>query len=117
MKVDCRWVNARLENYFCDRLDAEQVRLTLEHLQSCENCNREVQSLRNVDGLVQQLFRYRMSVAKSQHVSRRRIALPLSLAGAGVALASFLGLALWTRPEVPAPPVAVPPAAAPIQQT
>src|SRR5262249_24731385 len=116
MKADCRWVHARLEDYFTEKLDPQQRRLLSEHLESCESCTQEVESLRNVDAVVRQLFRHRMSVAQSPKPVRRRILAPLALAGAGIAVAAMLIIGLWRPQEVPAPPVAVAPAHAPIKE-
>jgi hypothetical protein len=120
MRIDCGWVSSKLENYFTDQLDAEQARLLAQHLESCEACNREIQSLHSVDDVVRQLFRRRLSVAQSSQRARRRVVLPLALSGAGLALASILMFAVWTHQRgAPATtPIAIvpPPAPQAIQQ-
>jgi len=115
MRIDCGWVSAKLEQYFTDQLDREQARLLAEHLESCENCHREVQSLHSVDDMVRQLFRRRLAVAQSPQLVHRRTLRPLALSGAGLALASVLTFAVWThQPNTPGPsPIALAPPAAP----
>src|SRR5690349_8270043 len=117
MKVDCRWLTANLENYFCEGLNGEELRLVTDHLQNCSSCRAEVQSLRNVDGLVQQLFKDRLMRARSSHRVARRLGLPFAFAGVAVAAALVLAFTLWPQHDVPPPRVAMQPAAASIERT
>jgi len=115
MKVDCQWLSANIENYFCERLSSEELRLTAEHLETCAACHQETQSLKDVDGLIKQLFDHRLVRARSHRLIRRGLALPLTFAGAGVTLAAVLAFALWT-PQDTAPPRVAPLSPPPIAQ-
>jgi hypothetical protein len=106
MKIDCQWLNTNLENYFCDRLSAEQIRLTAEHLEGCASCRKEVESLRNVDGVIKQLFSYRLSQAQSSpQPSRRRVGFSIAFASAAVAMILVFVFTFRSRPEAPPLPV------------
>jgi hypothetical protein len=87
MKVDCQWLSANLEAFFCDGLDAQQLQLASEHLKTCLSCRSEVQALRDVDPLVKQLLEFRMTKAfAGAHAPKRGLGFQLGLAGAAVAL-------------------------------
>ena len=111
MKIDCQWLNANLEAFFCETLGADELRQASEHLNTCENCRTEVQSLRDVDPLIKQLMEFRMAqVQAAVETPRRGFVLNpvrLGLAGIGLALAATLGFAVFlhqTRsPEVNLP--------------
>ena len=91
MKVDCQWLSANLEAYFCDSLDAQQLQMASDHLKTCLSCRSEVQALRDVDPLVKQLLEYRMmKAAAREHAPRRSPVFQLGLAGAAVALVGIL---------------------------
>jgi hypothetical protein len=91
MKVDCQWLNANLEAFFCDSLDADQLQLVSEHLRTCLSCRSEVQALRDVDPLVKQLLEYRtMKAVASAHAPRRSVGFRLGLAGAAAALVGIM---------------------------
>jgi hypothetical protein len=117
MKVDCQWLTAKLENYFCEGLNGEELRLATDHLQSCSACRAEVQSLRNVDGLVKQLFKDRLMRAQSSHRVARRLGLPLAFAGAAVAAVLVLSFTLWPQHDMGLPQASLQPPAAPIERT
>src|SRR5262245_24691941 len=104
MKPDCQWLTANLEAYFCEKLDDRQLRLVTEHLESCAACNQEVQSLRDVDHTLKQLFRHRLAQAQSPlrlaHPSRG-IAVRFGLPATGLILAVTLGFMLVPREPLP----------------
>ena len=111
---DCKWLRANLEAYFCEALDVGQMRLALEHVESCADCRREIQSLREIDPLVKQLFDHRMALAHSVQSPHPRRVFALALGGAGVVAAGVLAFALLQKPapqfltpdlRPPAPPL------------
>jgi len=91
MKVDCQWLSANLEAFFCDGLDAQKLQLASEHLKTCLSCRSEVQALRAVDPLVKELLEFRMAKAfAGAHAPKRSMVFQLGLAGAAVALVGVL---------------------------
>ena len=91
MKVDCQWFSTNLEAFFSESLDAQQLQLASEHLQSCLSCRSEVQALRDLDPLVQQVLKFRMSKAlAAAHAPKRSIPFQLGLAGAALAVMGIL---------------------------
>jgi len=91
MKVDCQWFSSKLEAFFCDSLDAQELRLASEHLKTCLSCRSEVQALRDMDPLVKRLLEFRMTKAiAGAHAPRRSLGFQLGLAGAAMALVSIL---------------------------
>jgi len=98
MKVDCQWFNANLEAFFCDSLDVQKSQLASEHLKTCLSCRNEVQSLREVDPLIRQLLKYRMTkVGAAARAPKRSFGFRLGLAGAAAALLGILILAVFLR--------------------
>src|SRR6266446_8004196 len=100
MKVDCQWLSANLENYFCDRVDGDAMHLVAQHLQNCSACRDEIQSLKNVDGLVKQVFHDRLARARSPQRVARRLGLPIAFAGAALAAGLVLTFTLWPQHDV-----------------
>ena len=91
MKVDCQWLSANLEAFFCDGLDAQQLQLASEHLRTCLSCRSEVQALHDVDPLVKELLKFRMAKAiAAAHAPQRSRVFQLGLAGAAAALLGVL---------------------------
>ena len=91
MKVDCQWFSTNLEAFFSDSLDAQQFQLASEHLKTCLSCRSEVQALRDMDPLVKQLLKYRMTKAlAAAHAPKRSAAFQLGLAGAALAIVGLL---------------------------
>jgi hypothetical protein len=104
---NCQWFNTRIEAYFSDDLNNEELHLCRSHLAACPACAQEVESLRNIDSRLRQVFQYRLRVAQEKpqhHGNHSRV---WKLAFAGVGLAAVV-LALTTvpllRPEPPGPP-------------
>ena len=60
MTIDCSWLNDNLEAYCCDRLSAEEQRRAKSHLETCETCSRELESIEAIDPLVRNLLQYRL---------------------------------------------------------
>ena len=56
---NCQWFNSRLEAYFSDDLSNEELQLCHLHLATCPACAQEVESLRNIDSGLRQVFQHR----------------------------------------------------------
>jgi hypothetical protein len=98
MKVDCQWFSSRLEAFFCESLDAQELQLASEHLKTCLTCRNEIQAIQDVDPLVKQLFEFRMAKAGAAgRAPRRSLGFQLGLASAGVAIAGILVFAVFLR--------------------
>jgi len=96
MKVDCQWFSTNLEAFFSDSLDAQQFQLASEHLKTCLSCRSEVQALRDMDPVVKQLLKYRMTKAlAASHAPKRSAAFQLGLAGAALAIVGVLGFVVF----------------------
>jgi hypothetical protein len=107
--MNCQWIDSRLEALFTDNLSREELEQCQAHLASCDECRRQVESLKNVDGLVRRVFLERTVVARQAagHNTRTRV-LKMSLAAASLAAAAVvLSIGLVFFQETPAPPVAV----------
>jgi hypothetical protein len=106
MKGDCQWFNSKIEGYFCDSLNPEELECAGEHLRSCLNCRNEVQALLAMDPLVKQLFEFRMEKAQA-HVGAvapgSGMWLRLGFLGATLSVAALLMFAVFShetqRPE------------------
>jgi hypothetical protein len=106
--TNCDWTNSKLEAYFCDTLTDEELRLFGGHLTTCEECSRQVESLKAVDPLVRGVMQRRLALAqRAVHHNGRPRVLRLGLSAVGLAAAAVL-LVLGMRflQETPAPPVA-----------
>lgn len=98
MKVDCQWLDANLEGYFCENLGVEELRLASEHLKTCLSCRNEVQALRDMDPLIKQVLDFRMTKARTAALApRRSLGFQIGLAGAGLALAAVLVFTVFVR--------------------
>jgi hypothetical protein len=108
MTTNCQWCQSKLEAYFSEELSQEDLGLFQSHLTSCSDCRREVQELKAIDPLVQQVLQRRLGQARlaGQWNTRPRV-WKVALAGSGIALAAVLGVGMLAlRPEAPAPPTA-----------
>src|SRR5215510_8833850 len=104
MSVDCQWVEKNLEAFFCDRLSESDSSLAQAHMDSCESCRKEAESLNAIDPMIKNHFRRELEIARRPRVLHKGRALGLSGAGA-VVVAAMLILAL----RIPqAPPVLAP---------
>jgi hypothetical protein len=96
MKVDCQWFSTNLEAFFCESLDAGQLQLASEHLKTCLSCRSEVQGLRDLDPIIQEVLKFRLSKANAAaHAPKRSIAFQFGLAGAVLALVGILVLVVF----------------------
>ena len=96
MKVDCQWFSTNLEAFFCESLDAQQLQLASEHLKTCLSCRSEVQGLRDLDPMIQEVLKLRLSKARAAaHAPKRSVAFQLGLAGAALALVGMLVLVVF----------------------
>lgn len=107
MMTNCEWFSSKLEAYFSETLDSEERQRCQAHVESCTDCRREVEALRNIDPLVQNVFRRRLTHAQvaaqaGPQNSLRRFA----LAGAGVLMAGILGIGFLMLHETPSPQLA-----------
>jgi hypothetical protein len=111
MTTNCDWCQSKLEAYFSEELSQADLRLFQSHLISCGNCSREVQELKAIDPLVQQVLQRRLGQARvaGQWNTRPRV-WKVALASSGIALAVVLGIGnLALRPEASAPSSAATP--------
>src|SRR5262245_34215462 len=112
--TNCDWFSSKLEAYFCDSLDADDLRAFQTHLAACAECRRQVESLKGLDKEVRQVFERRLRIAhQAAHADTRPRVLRVALAGAGLVVATtILGLGLTflqqsSNPAVPLEPPSV----------
>src|SRR5262245_9338019 len=100
MSVDCQWVEKNLEAFFCDRLSESDSSLARGHMDSCESCRKEAESLNAIDPIIKNYFRRELEIARRPRlVHKGRI---LGLSGAGAAVAAVALLLLVPRmPQIP----------------
>lgn len=111
MTTNCQWCQSKLEAYFSEELNQEDLGLFQGHLTSCGECRQQVQELRDIDPMVNQVLHRRLALARlaAQRNTGPRV-WRVALAGSGIALAAILGIGMLTlRQEVPAPVVATAP--------
>ena len=109
MTTNCEWCQSKLEAFFSEELSQADLGLFQAHLASCPTCSREVQELRNIDPLIQQVLQRRLAHARSagQWNTRPRV-WKVALAGSGIALMAVLGIGMLAlRKDPPVPMVAV----------
>jgi hypothetical protein len=102
-------MDSRFEAYCCDRLDDSEWRLAESHLKDCSQCREELAGLNAVDPLVKDVFRHRLSVARSPRAPQLRLRVFPVAATALAIIAVVTGL-VFIRPTVNAPelpPVAI----------
>lgn len=100
MNVDCHWITANLESFFCDRLSADEHRLARLHIETCTECRNEVEDLEAVDLQVKRYFQHQLSLAKTHRPRRSRLSLG-AVGAAGAVMAALIALAvLLQRPAV-----------------
>jgi len=104
MTINCDWFHTKIEAYFAETLNSEELQLCKAHLAACADCNREVEDLEKVDPLIQYSFKRRLATARlaTQRNTRPRV-IRLALAGATLALAAALGITALIRQETPEP--------------
>ena len=120
MNNDCQWIESKTESYFADSLSSDDRHRFETHLGSCTACAQTVESLKNVDTLVQGVFQHRVAIAnRAAHANTRPRVLKIALGGVGLAAAAALLLSVGVTflQQTPAPPTAlqVPPAAPELQ--
>src|SRR5689334_10662206 len=96
MTVDCKLINDNLEAYCSDKLSLDDTRRAKTHIDGCQECRSQIESLEAIDPLVKQLFERRMAIAQmpSAPAPRRRF-IPVT---AAVALASILAVVFLVKP-------------------
>jgi hypothetical protein len=107
MSLDCQWVEKNLEAFFCDRLSESDSRLARAHMDSCESCRKEAESLNAIDPMVKNYFQRELEIARRPRVFHKGRVLGLSGAGA-VVVAAMLILALRLQQTSPVLPSADP---------
>jgi hypothetical protein len=90
MNIDCHWVAANLESYFCDQLTTDERRLARSHIEKCADCRNEVEGLNRLDLHVKRYFKEQLALARSPQPQRSRLA----LGAAGIAVAALITLAV-----------------------
>ncbi len=115
MNVDCKWMDQRLEAFFCDTLDANENRVARTHVAQCSRCKETIEGIRSVDPLVATVFKQNLAIAG---MPPRRRPLPLigSVAAAAVAATVFIVLRLSPAPPLQPAPAPVPVASNPNPQ-
>lgn len=107
MTTNCQWCQSKLEAYFSEELNQEDLGLFQAHLAGCPTCTREVQELRDIDPMVRQLLQRRLAQARAagQWNTRPRV-WKVAFAGSGIALAAVLGIGMLAlRQEAPTPQI------------
>lgn len=111
MTTNCQWCQSKLEAYFSEELNQEDLGLFQGHLTSCGECRQQVQELRDIDPMVHQVLQRRRAVARlaAQRNTGPRV-WRVALAGSGIALAAIFGIGMLTlQQEAPAPFIAIVP--------
>jgi hypothetical protein len=106
MTTNCQWCQSKLETYFSEELNQEDLGLFQAHLASCPACSREVQELRDIDPMMRQLLKRRLAQARAagQWNTRPRV-WKVALAGSGIALAAVLGIGMLALRKAPEPQI------------
>ena len=113
--TDCEWMNANQEAYCCDRLTGEDLRRATSHIDACDACREELHQLNAVSPMVQELFQYRLAVARTRRTlqaPQRLVPATAAVALAGGVLAIVLLLKPATLPVVTQTPLPSPQTAA-----
>lgn len=105
--TNCDWMNSKFEAFFCDTLTNEERQRFQTHLETCEECSRQIASLNAIDPLVRGVMRRRVALAqKAAQVETRPRVLKIALGAVGLAAAGvLLVIGLRFIPEIPAPPI------------
>jgi len=103
MKIDCQWFTKNFEAYCTETLGPAESRQAAEHAASCSACARELQSYREIDPLIKQLFKHRMTLAQSPRAVPRGFGLRFAMAGGGLAIAAALAI-FALLPDAAPPP-------------
>jgi hypothetical protein len=100
--TNCQWCQSKLETYFAEELNSEDLGLFETHLASCADCAAQVQELRAIDPVVRQVFQRRLATARAaaQWNTRPRV-WRLALAGSAVGLAAILGIGVLVNRQAP----------------
>jgi len=106
--TNCQWINSKLEAYFTEELPGEEFQRVQDHLASCAECRRQVDSFQEIDSMVRGVFKRRVALAQqaAQMNTRPRV-FKIALASttlAVVALLLVIGMPFFQ--QTPAPPVA-----------
>jgi hypothetical protein len=104
MTVDCQWVEKHLEALFSEELAEQESRAARAHIESCESCKAETQSLIAIDPVIKSYFRRELEIARRPQVIHKGRVFGLSTA-AVVVVALLLMIVIRT----PQPPAAVAP--------
>jgi hypothetical protein len=103
---NCQWFNSRIEAYFSDDLNNEELQRCRSHLAACPACAQEVDSLRNIDSGLRQVFQHRLRLAQERphYINHSRV-WKLAFAGVGLAVVALvLTTGPMLLPEPPGPP-------------
>lgn len=105
MTNNCQWCESKTEAYFSGDLNPEDLNAFDAHLASCAGCREQVEGIKGIDPVVQQVFQRRLALARSAagwNTGPR--VWKVALAGSSIALAALLAVSLATtlRQEAPA---------------
>src|SRR5262245_9115176 len=105
--TNCEWFNSKLEAYFCDGLSDDELQGCQDHLATCTECRRQVESLKSLDTDIRQVFDRRLRLAqKAAQIDVRPRVLKMALAGTGMVAAAtllVLGLTFFQPSDAGAP--------------
>src|SRR5215469_9962450 len=104
MNIDCRWIEEKMEAFFCDQLGAQERDSFHLHVESCGQCRQRLEELTSIDPLIKQLFRHELVIATTPR-RRRWSILVGAVATAATALIVMIAL---RKPPAPAPIVLTP---------
>ena len=97
MKIDCQWIENKLEAFFGEQLTAEEGRQFSNHLENCTACRQKVAELKSIDPLLQRFFQHELAVARAP----RRVRWSALAGVTATAVAAVFAFVILLRPPQP----------------
>src|SRR5262249_12953001 len=103
MKIDCQWIENKLEAFFGEQLTAEESQQFSSHIESCSDCRQKLAELKSIDPLIKQVFQHEMAVSRAP----RRVRWSALAGAAATAVAAVLAVVILLHRPQPVPSVPV----------
>ncbi len=104
MKIDCQWVEKRLEDYLSDQSDPETRTRIQTHADTCDPCRTEIEEYRQVDRLVSAYFGQQLARAhRAPRIVPGWLTRGAALAGAGAIVLILVVRFPWSGDQRIAP--------------